>query len=308
MNQQVCKQFLLGFPYNWEESAAVSFGQSTNENAASGISDFPESANASANRASRSFSMSVDHLPANVLRDLLISSAGDLEGSMLRKSIFNEIVQKYGNNAFNIDEASLNQKSGNQITPPRPSLNGSPRQKKKAKTNQKQEDSGIQDAKSGKEDVREATPMDMPKKRVLDRLSRRSGDNVPIVGENSSLNQKNGNQVISRGPSLNETPSQKKKSAANLRKEDDNHLPDAQCRNEVLWNCSDESETDIGKNSFSSPLTREKASFYKKTKVYQKQEEKRDVHKVSGQGDPGIVSTTSSSNGPLTRSRAKKKG
>lgn len=253
--------------------------------------------------------MSVDHLPANVLRDLLISSAGDPEGGMLRKSIFNEIVQKYGNNAFTVDEASsLNQKSGNQVTTQSRSLNESPSQKKKAKTNRKQEDNRIPDAKSGKEDLQEATPKDMPGKRVLDRLLHRRGDDVPIVGENSCLNQKIGNQVISRGPSLDETPSQKKKTAPNLRNEDDNHVSDAQCRKEVLQKCNDESGTDIDKNSLSSsPLTRVKASLYKKTEVHQKQEEKRDVNKVSEQGDFGIVNTTSSSNGPLTRSRAKNK-
>jgi len=87
-----------------------------------------------------------------------------------------------------------------------------------------------------------------------------------------------------------------------LRKEDYNHVPDAQCRKEVLQKCNDESGTDIDKNS-----SRDKASLYKKTKVHQTQEEKRAVHKVSGQGDFGIVNTTNSSNGPLTRSRAKKK-
>ncbi|MCD7461357.1 hypothetical protein HAX54_045953 [Datura stramonium] len=294
-SSEVCRQFLLGFPHNWGESAALSLGESTNEDAAFGISDFSESANASADRASSSFSMSVDHLPANVLRDLLISSAGDPEGGMLRKSIFNEIVQKYGNNAFNVDEAfSLNQKSGNQVTTQNPSLNGSPSQKK-AKTNAKQ------DAKSGKEDLQEATPKDILGKRVSDRLLHKSGGDASIVGENSCLNQKSGDQVISRGPSLDGTP-RKKKTAANLRKEDDNHVPDAQCRKEVLWKCSDESGADIDKNSLSSsPLTRGKASLYKKTTVYQ-----RGVHKVeSGQGDFGIVNTTSSSNGPLTRSRAK---
>ncbi|XP_015072142.1 uncharacterized protein LOC107016169 [Solanum pennellii] len=308
-SSEVCKQFLLGFPYNWEESAAVSFGESTNENAASGISDFSESANASADCTSSSFTLSVDHLPPNVLRDLLISAAGDPEGGMLRKSIFNEIVQKYGNNAFNVDEASsLNQKSGNQVTSQSPSLNGSPSQKKKAKTNRKQEDSCIADAKSGKEELPEATPKNMPEKRVLDRLLHRSGDDVPIVGENSCLNQKSGNQVSSRGPSLDATPYKKKKTRANLRKEDDNHVPNAQCRKEVLQKCNDESGTDIDKNSSSSsPLTRDKASLYKKTKIYPTQEEKRDVHKVSGQGDFGIVNITNSSNGPLTRSRAKMK-
>uniref|UniRef100_M1CLS2 EMB1674 n=1 Tax=Solanum tuberosum TaxID=4113 RepID=M1CLS2_SOLTU len=154
--------------------------------------------------------MSVDHLPANVLRDLLISGAGDPEGGMLRKSIFNEIVQKYGNNAFNVDKASsLNQKSGNQVTPRSPSLNGSPSQKKKAKTIRKQEDSYIPDEKSGKEDLPEATPKDMPEKRLLDRLVHRSGDDVPTAGENSCLNQKSGNQVTPRSPSLNGSPSQK---------------------------------------------------------------------------------------------------
>ncbi|KAK6791209.1 hypothetical protein RDI58_010290 [Solanum bulbocastanum] len=301
-----CRTLQNGFS---SESAAVSFGESTNENAASVISDFSESANTSADCTSSSFTMSVDHLPANVLRDLLISGAGDPEGGMLRKSIFNEIVQKYGNNAFNVNKASsLNQKSGNQVTPQSPSLNGSPSQKKKAKTNQKQEDSCIPDAKSGKEDLLEATPKDMPEKRFLDRLLHRSGDDVPTAGENSCLNQKSENQVTSRGPSLDETPSKKKKTAANLRKEDDNHVPDAQCRKEVLQKCNDESGTDIDKNSSSSsPLIRDKASLYKKTKVHQTQEEKRAVHKVSGQGDFGIVNTTNSSNGPLTRSRAKKK-
>ncbi|KAG5609342.1 hypothetical protein H5410_020623 [Solanum commersonii] len=308
-SSEVCQHFLLGFPYNWEESAAVSFGESTNENAASVISDFSESANTSADCTSSSFTMSVDHLPANVLRDLLISGAGDPEGGMLRKSIFNEIVQKYGNNAFNVDKAScLNQKSGNEVTPQSPSLNGSPSQKKKAKTTRKQEDSYIPDAKSGKEDLPEATPKDMPEKRFLDRLLHRSGDDVPTAGENSCLNQKSGNQVTSRGPSLDETPSKMTKTAANLRKEDDNHVPDAQCRKEVLQKCNDESGTDIDKNSSSSsPLIRDKASLYKKTKVHQTQEDKRAVHKVSGQGDFGIVNTTNSSNGPLTRSRAKKK-
>ncbi|WMV23842.1 hypothetical protein MTR67_017227 [Solanum verrucosum] len=265
---KVCKQFLLRFSYNWEESAAVSLGESTNENTASGISDFSESANTSADCTSSSFTMSVDHLPANVLLDLLISGAGDPEGGMLRKSIFNEIVQKYGNNAFHVDEASsLNQKSGNEVTPQ--SLNGSPSQKKKAKTNRKQEDICIPDAESGKEDLPEATPKDMQEKRVLDRLVHRSGDDALTVSENSCLNQKNGNQVTSRGPSLDEPPSKKKKTAANLRKEDDNHVPDAQCRKEVLQKCNDESGTDIDKNSSSSiSLTRDKASLYKKTKVY----------------------------------------
>ncbi|KAH0757417.1 hypothetical protein KY290_020910 [Solanum tuberosum] len=219
------------------------------------------------------------------------------------------LTAKYGNNAFHVDEAScLNQKSGNEVTPQSPSLNGSPSQKKKAKTNRKQEDSCIPDAESGKEDLPEATPKDMQEKRVLDRLVHRSGDDVPTAGENSCLNQKSGNQVTSSGPSLDEPPSKKKKTAANLRKEDDNHVPDAQCRKEVLQKCNDESGTDIDKNSSSSsPLIRDKAILYKKTKVHQTQEEKRAVHKVSGQGDFGIVNTTNSSNGPLTRSRAKKK-
>ncbi|KAH0692776.1 hypothetical protein KY285_019873 [Solanum tuberosum] len=229
------------------------------KNAASGISDFSESANASADCTSSSFTMSVDHLPANVLRDLLISGAGDPEGGMLRKSIFNEIVQKYGNNAFHVDEASsLNQKSGNQVTPQSPSLSGCPSQKKKAKTNRKQEDSCIPDAESGKEDLPEATPKDMQEKRVLDRLVHRSGDDV-----------------TSRGPSLDETPSKKKKTAANLRKEDDNHVPDAQCRKEVLHKCNDESGTDIDKNS-----SRDKASVYKKTKVYRHKKKERCAQSI----------------------------
>ncbi|PHU17444.1 hypothetical protein BC332_13139 [Capsicum chinense] len=402
-SSEVCKQFLLGFPHNWKESAALSFGESTNEDAALGISDFSESANASAGHASSSFSVSVDHLPANVLRDLLISGAGDAESGMLRKSIFNEIVQKYGNNAFNVDneivqkygnnafnvdEAStlnpisgnqvttgspslnespsrkkkgknnwkqedscipdeksvkedlqevtpedmpekrvldrllhksggdafiasemscLNQKSGDQVTTQSPSLNESCSKKKKAKTNRKQEHSFIPDAKSGKDDLQEATPKDMPEKRVSERLLLKSGVNASIVGENSCLNKKSGNQLISRGPSLDETP-QKKKTAANFRKEDDNHVSNAQCGKEVLRKCNDESGAYFDKNSSSSSLlTRSKACLYKETKVYQKQEENRDVHKVaSGHGDFGTVNTTSSSNGPLTRSRAKK--
>lgn len=151
--------------------------------------------------------------------------------------------------------------------------------------------------------MQEPTPKDTPEKRVSDRLLHKSGGDASIVGENSCLNQKSGNQVISRGPSLDETPPHKKKTAANLRKDDDNPVPDAPCRKEVLLKCNDESGADIDKNSLnSSPLTRGN----KKTKVYQKQEEKSDVHKVeSGQNDFGLVNTTSSSNGPLTRSRAK---
>ncbi|CAN4089909.1 unnamed protein product [Withania somnifera] len=299
-SSEVCEQFLLGFPYNWEESVALAFGKSTNEDAAC------ESANASADRASSSFSVSVDHLPVNVLRDLIISSASDPERSMLRKSIFNEIVQKYGNNAFNVDETSLNKQSGNQVTTQSPSLDGSPSQKKKAKTNWKQEDSCIPDVKSEKDDLQEATPKDMLEKRVLDRLLHRTDGHAAIIGENSCLNQKIGNQVISRGPSLDRT-SQMMKTAADLRKKD-NHVPDAQCRKEVLLKCNDESGAAIDKNtSSSSPSTRGKASSYKNTIVYPKQEEKRDVRKVESGGDNGSVNTTTSSDGPLTRSRAKHK-
>ncbi|KAK4373689.1 hypothetical protein RND71_009073 [Anisodus tanguticus] len=299
---EVCNQFLLGFPYNWEESAALSFGESTNEDAAFGISDFSESVDGSADRASSSFSMSIDHLPANVLRDLLLSS--DPEGRKLRKSIFSEIRQKYGTNVFNVGEAScLNQKSGNQVTTQSPSSNENPSQKKKAKTSRKQEDSCIPDAKSGKEDFQEATPKGMTGKSVLGRILHKSGGYASFDGESSCLSQKSGDQVTSRGPSLDETAHPKKKTAANLRKEDDNH---------VLQKCNDERGAVIDKNSISSSpsLTRGKASVYKKTKVDQKQEEKKKVHKVeSGQGDIGVVNhAISSSNGPLTRSRAQKQG
>ncbi|KAJ8565070.1 hypothetical protein K7X08_001530 [Anisodus acutangulus] len=299
---EVCNQFLLGFPYNWEESAALSFGESTNEDAAFGISDFSESVDGSADRASSSFSMSIDHLPANVLRDLLLSS--DPEGRKLRKSIFSEIRQRYGTNVFNVGEAScLNQKSGNQVTTQSPSSNENPSQKKKAKTSRKQEDSCIPDAKSGKEDFQEATPKGMTGKSVLGRILHKSGGYASFDGESSCLSQKSGDQVTSRGPSLDETAHPKKKTAANLWKEDDNH---------VLQKCNDERGAVIDKNSLSSSpsLTRGKASLYKKTKVDQKQEEKKKVHKVeSGQGDIGVVNhAISSSNGPLTRSRAQKQG
>ncbi|XP_060185607.1 kinetochore-associated protein KNL-2 homolog [Lycium barbarum] len=294
-SSEVCNLFLFGFPYDWEEYAALSFGESTNEDADFGTSDFSESVNGSADRAS--ISMSIDHLSANALRDLLLSTGP--EARKLRKSIFNEIVQKYGTNPFKGGEA--NQKSGNPVTTENPSPNGSPSQKKKAKTSQKQEDSCIPDAKSGEEDFQEATPEDMPKKSVLGKILYKSGGSASIDGENSCLNKNMGNQVIITGPSLDETPRQMKKTAVNLRKEDDNH---------VLQKCNDERGAVIDKNGLSSSprLTRGKASLYKKTKVDQKQEDKRDVHKVeSGQGDFGIVDhATSSSNGPLTRSRAQK--
>ncbi|XP_009602519.1 kinetochore-associated protein KNL-2 homolog [Nicotiana tomentosiformis] len=308
-SSEVCNQFLIGFPYNWKESAALSFEESTNEDAAFGNPGFSDS-KASADRTSSSFSMPIDHLPTTVLRDILISSAGNPEGGMLRKSIFREIVQKYGTNAFNIGEAScLNEKSGNLVTTEDPSLNENPSQKKKAKTNRKQEDSCTPDAKYGKEDFRQATLEDIPEKSVLSRILHKSGDNASILGENSCLNQKSGTHVISRGLSLDETPCQKKKAAASLKNEDDNHVPDAQSRKEVLQKCNDESGAGIDNNSLSSsPFTRSKASVYKKTTVNQKEEEKRDVHKVeSGQGDFGILNhATSSSDGPLTRSRAQK--
>ncbi|OIT01351.1 PREDICTED: uncharacterized protein LOC109229637 [Nicotiana attenuata] len=280
-SSEVCNQFLIGFPYNWKESDALSFGESTNEDAAFGIPGFSES-KASADRTSSSFSMPIDHLPATVLRDILISSAGNPEGGMLRKSIFREIVQKYGTNAFNIGEAScLNQKSSNQVTTEDPSLNENPIQKKKAKTNWKQEDSCIPDAKSGKEDFQQATPEDIPEKSVLSRILHKSGDNASILGENSSLNQKSGTQVISRSLLLDETAYQKKKAAASLKNEDDNHVPDAQSRKEVLQKCNDESGAGIDNNSLrSSPFIRSLASLYKKTTINWKEEEKRNVHKV----------------------------
>ncbi|XP_075089060.1 uncharacterized protein LOC107814538 isoform X2 [Nicotiana tabacum] len=308
-SSEVCNQFLIGFPYNWKESAALPFGESTNEDTAFGLPGFSES-KASADRTSSSFSMPIDHLTATVLRDILISSAGNLEGGMLRNSIFREIVQKYGTNAFNIGEAScLNQKSSNQVTTEDPSLNENPIQKMKAKTNWKQEDSCTPDAKSGKEDFQQATPEDIPEKSVLSRMLHKSGDNASILGENSCLNQKSGTQLISRSLLLDETAYQKKKAAANLKNEDDNHVPDAQSRKEVLQKCNDESGAGIDNNSSSSnPFTRSKDTLYKKITVNQKEEEKRDVHKVEFLlGDFEILNhATSSNNGPLTRSRAQK--
>ncbi|PSS35701.1 Protein EMBRYO DEFECTIVE like [Actinidia chinensis var. chinensis] len=99
---EVCNHFIFGFPYNWEKYSTRCFGeQSVNKASPSKISSFSDD-------GTDSFSpVLLDDLPVTRVRDLLMSDLGDSGDCGLAKSILNDILQKYGGNAFKRDRAPV---------------------------------------------------------------------------------------------------------------------------------------------------------------------------------------------------------
>lgn len=94
---KVCDRFLIGFPYDWEEYAALYCGEkSSEESVSSGISGLDGSHLPSSDDTNSTLPTSFDDLPVNWVRDLLMSTTDDSEYSALSTIIFNDILRNCG--------------------------------------------------------------------------------------------------------------------------------------------------------------------------------------------------------------------
>ncbi|XVF08381.1 hypothetical protein REPUB_Repub06bG0221600 [Reevesia pubescens] len=92
---QVCSHFLFGFPYDWEEYAS----QCSNEVSASRGTQASIAGLLGVNRSfcNNPISLppaSLDKLPATRIRDLLMFTAGDSQNSILKRTIFDHVLEK----------------------------------------------------------------------------------------------------------------------------------------------------------------------------------------------------------------------
>ncbi|XP_048321999.2 protein EMBRYO DEFECTIVE 1674 isoform X1 [Ziziphus jujuba] len=125
---KVCDQFLLGFPYDWEEYATL--GEESSAGAASTIIS---------GRSEDNIPFSLNDLPETRTHDLLFSTIQNLDYNLLAESICNEIQRPLGNIISKKAGASINSnmeckrlvRSGKSV------LNAAPIKCKKVKTDHK---------------------------------------------------------------------------------------------------------------------------------------------------------------------------
>lgn len=132
---EVCKHFLFGFPYHWEEYAVQCFvGESTKSGVSkkpSGCEEFNLPSTSSENNL---LPASLDELPVTRVRDLLMSTLGD--SKTLTNSIFSDIVGRVSN---------LSNMKGNSPTTVDTELDRTPRNDKKAEVEKFEDDNSILD-------------------------------------------------------------------------------------------------------------------------------------------------------------------
>lgn len=134
--QQVCNQFLLGFPYNWEEYASCPGKEST---------DLGTSIKTSASDESNIFSgisgnntlSSLNDLPVTTARDLLLSTFGNSNYDLLIKNIYNDTLKTSKNKTSENSGAprdSNMESEKNSISNRKSGLNATAISRKKART------------------------------------------------------------------------------------------------------------------------------------------------------------------------------
>ncbi|XWS67339.1 hypothetical protein CRYUN_Cryun05aG0278400 [Craigia yunnanensis] len=111
---EVCSDFLFGFPYDWEEYAS----QCSNEESISRSTQASVTDLLGVNRSSRSNAISfppasLDNLPATRVRDLLMFSAGDSQNSILKRTIFDHMLEKLSTHASQNATVSVDSNMGN---------------------------------------------------------------------------------------------------------------------------------------------------------------------------------------------------
>lgn len=97
---QLYDHFLLGFPFDWEEYAAVVTGEDSTDIVASMRNSAYKKFNVSSGtNESNSLPFSLDDLPVTRARDLSMFSFGDSDYCSLVKSIFSDILKTSRDNA-----------------------------------------------------------------------------------------------------------------------------------------------------------------------------------------------------------------
>lgn len=97
---QLYDHFLLGFPFDWEEYAAVVTGEDSTDIVASMRNSAYKKFNVSSGtNESNSLPFSLDDLPVTRARDLSMLSFGDSDYCSLVKSIFSDILKTSRDNA-----------------------------------------------------------------------------------------------------------------------------------------------------------------------------------------------------------------
>ncbi|KAK9288184.1 hypothetical protein L1049_016633 [Liquidambar formosana] len=98
---EVCNRFLIGFPYYWEEYAARYSGEESHNGCVpTRVSAFEEFKISSGNMKHSFLPVSLYDLPVTRTRDLLMSTLGDSEDCMITKSIFENLLGKFSDKAF----------------------------------------------------------------------------------------------------------------------------------------------------------------------------------------------------------------
>lgn len=106
---QLYNHFLLGFPFNWEEYAAVDLGEDSTDIGASLRKSASQKFNMpSRNNESNSLPFSLDDLTATKGRDILMLSYGDSDYHSLVKNIFSDILGTSKDKAFEHTGSSIN--------------------------------------------------------------------------------------------------------------------------------------------------------------------------------------------------------
>ncbi|BFG15684.1 hypothetical protein CerSpe_019580 [Prunus speciosa] len=106
---ELYNHFLLGFPFNWEEYAAVDLGEDSTDIGASLRKSASQKFNMpSRNNESNSLPFSLDDLSATKGRDILMLSYGDSDYHSLVKNIFSDILGTSKDNAFEHTGSSIN--------------------------------------------------------------------------------------------------------------------------------------------------------------------------------------------------------
>lgn len=96
---QVCNNFLLGFPYNWEEYASCSLGEESTDRGASTRTSC---------KSENNIQFSLNDLPVNRTSDLLLSTIWNPEYNLLTENICSEILRTLGNSATKNAGPSMN--------------------------------------------------------------------------------------------------------------------------------------------------------------------------------------------------------
>ncbi|KAJ7942719.1 hypothetical protein O6P43_032352 [Quillaja saponaria] len=107
---QVCKHFLFGFPYDWEEHAANCFGERSTDGSATLDENI-----SSCNSPNINFQLSLHDLHATRIHDLLICNLGDPNTSLLPKSICDDILGESWGYAFKQSESNVSMENNTDL-------------------------------------------------------------------------------------------------------------------------------------------------------------------------------------------------